>query len=204
MKNWIKTLHVWSLHWATTKWGSWALFICAFADASFLPLPTPMFFLTLTLLNITNAYRYALFGTAGLLFGAIAGYSVGHFAWLDMNGDFTVLAQFMFKHIPGFSEPVYNNIHILFEKWDLGILLFASFMPLPYNIFSISSGVFDVNPFMFCLATFIGQGIRFYLMAFLTIKIGPEVKKLFEFKRKPIAIIVTACIVIAVIAIRVF
>lgn len=204
MKNWIKTLHVWSLHWAKTKWGTWALFFCAFADASFLPLPTPMFFLTLTLLNVSKAYKNAFFGTMGLLFGAIAGYAVGHFAWLNVNGDFTGLAQFMFHNIPGFSETGYNDIQALFEKWGLWILLIASFMPLPYNIFSISSGVFDVDPFMFSLATFIGQGIRFYLMAFLMVKIGPEVKKIFDFNLKPIAIIVTACIVMAIVAINVF
>ncbi|MEI7500758.1 MAG: VTT domain-containing protein [Bacteroidota bacterium] len=204
MKNYIKRLHVWSLHWATTKWGLLALFLCAFADASFLPLPTPMFILTLTLLNVTKAYKYALIGTFGLLCGAIAGYFVGHFAWLNDHGDFTGLAQFMFNQIPGFSEIAYNNIHALFEKWDLWILLFASFMPLPYNIFSISSGVFDVNPLMFILATLIGQGIRFYLMAFLIVKMGPEVKKLFEFKLKPVAIFITACIAIVIIAIKVF
>ena len=204
MKNWIEALHVWSLQWAKTKWGAWALFFCAFADASFLPLPTPMFFLTLTLLNISNAYKYALYGTLGILFGAIAGYSVGHFAWINANGDFTGLAQFMFTNIPGFSEAVYNNIQFQFEKWDFGILFLASFMPLPYNIFSISAGVFDVDEFMFCLATLIGQGLRFYLMAFLIIKIGPKVKRLFEKKLKPIVIIATICIAIVIIFIPAF
>lgn len=94
MKSWFKRLHVWSLQWANTKWSTWALFICAFADASFLPLPTPMFFITLILLNVSKAYKYALFGTLGTLFGAIVGYSIGHFAWLNMNGEFTGFAQF--------------------------------------------------------------------------------------------------------------
>lgn len=204
MRTWIKEIHIWSLHWANTKWGAWALFFCAFADASFLPMPTPIFFLTLTLLNITNAYKYALFGTSGLLFGSLAGYFAGHFAWLDAEGNFSGFAQFLFNNIPGFSATTYNNIHLLFEKWDVGILLFASFMPLPYNIFSISSGVFDVNLFMFSIATIVGQGIRFYLMAFLIIKLGPEVKKLFEFKLKPLTIMVIACIAISVVAINIF
>jgi membrane protein DedA with SNARE-associated domain len=77
-------------------------------------------------------------------------------------------------------------------------------MPLPYNIFSISSGVFDVNLFMFSIATIVGQGIRFYLMAFLIVKLGPEVKKLFEFKLKPLTIMVIACITISIVAINIF
>ena len=204
MKNWFKSLHIWSLQWANTKWGTWALFICAFADASFLPLPTPMFFMALTLLNITKAYKYALFGTLGTLTGALAGYSIGHFAWLNANGEFTGLARFVFENIPGFTEAVYQSIHIQFTKWGLGILFLAPFIPVPYKLFSISSGAFDMNIIIFSLGTLIGQGLRFYLLSFLIIKLGPRVKKLFEFNKKPIAILATACIAIAIIAIKIF
>ena len=204
MKNLFTRLNIWSLHWASTKWGAWALFICAFADASFLPLPTPVFFLTLALLHNNKAYRYALFGTFGTFFGAMVGYAIGHFAWLTPDGDFTRLAQFLFNSIPGFSEASYSNIHIQFAKWNIWILFMASFIPIPYKIFSISAGVFDINFFMFCIVTLISQGIKFFVLGFLIIKIGPEVKKIFEFKLKPIAIIITACITIAIIVIKVF
>lgn len=203
MKTWVRAIHEWSLQWAKTKWGSWALFLCAFADASFLPLPTPMFFLTLTLLAIKNAYKYALFATFGMLLGAFVGYYAGHFAWLDTEGNFSGFAQFMFNNIPGFSATTYNEIHHLFEKWDIGILLVAAFMPLPYNIFSISSGVFDVNLLLFLIVTFVGQGLRFYLTAFLIIKLGPEVKKLFETRLKPVAIMVLACIALIIVVIKI-
>jgi len=67
MKDWFKKLHGWSLQWANTKWGAWSLFICAFADAFFIPLPTPLFFSTLTLLNIKKANKYAWLATLGTL-----------------------------------------------------------------------------------------------------------------------------------------
>jgi len=204
MKSWFKKLHVWSLQWANTKWSTWALFICAFADASFLPLPTPLFFITLILLNVNKAYKYALFGTLGTLFGAVVGYSIGHFAWLNMNGDFTGLAQFLMNHIPGFSETVYNNIQTQYAKWDFWILFVAAIIPVPYKIFSISSGIFDINVVMFCVATLVSQGIKFFLLAQLIIKIGPGVKKLLEFKLKPIVIIVTACVVLTIVLLKVF
>jgi membrane protein YqaA with SNARE-associated domain len=204
MKNWHRKLHVWSLLWAKKKWGAWALFICAFADASFLPLPTQMFFLALVLLNITNAYKFALFGTLGTLFGAVAGYAIGYFAWLNAEGGFTGLANFLFNHVPGFSVTGYNNIHVLYAKWDFWILFIAAFMPLPYKIFSISSGVFDINVFIFCIATLISQGIKFFLIAQLTIRLGPEIKKLLSFNWKPVAIIATACVALIFIVFKVF
>jgi membrane protein YqaA with SNARE-associated domain len=204
MKSWFKKLHIWSLQWANTKWGVWALVICAFSDASILGLPTPMLFLALTLLNIKKAYKYALFGTLGTLAGALAGYSIGHFAWLNANGEFTGVAQFLFNNIPGFSEDIYNKIHILYAKWDFWILFVAAALPLPFKIFSISSGVFDINLLIFCTATLISQGIKFFLLAILTIKLGPEVKKLFEYNWKPIAIIATATIAITIVIIKIF
>jgi membrane protein YqaA with SNARE-associated domain len=204
MKNWFKRLHVWSLQWANTKWGAWALFICAFADASILGLPTPMLFIGLILLDLKKAYKYALTGTLGTLAGAVAGYSIGHFAWLNPSGEFTGIAQFMFNNIPGFSEAGYDKIHLLYTKYDFWILFVAAALPLPFKIFSISSGVFDINLLIFCAATLISQGIKFLLLALLTIKLGPEVRKLFQFNWKPIAIAATACVAIAIIIIKAF
>jgi membrane protein DedA with SNARE-associated domain len=86
----------------------------------------------------------------------------------------------------------------------LGILFLDPFIPVPYKLFSISFGVFDMNIFIFSLGTLIGQGLRFYLFSFLIIKLGPEVKKLFEFNKKPIVILATVCIAVAIIAIKVF
>lgn len=204
MKRWLKRLHIWSLQWANTKWGALALFLCAFADASFFGLPTPLLFLALVLLNVTKAYWYVLIGTLGTLAGAIAGYSIGHFAWLNHEGQFTMVAQFLFNNIPGFSEAGYEKIQMLYEKWDYWILFVAAALPLPYKIFSISSGVFDVNLVIFCVVTFLSQGIKFFLLALLTIKLGPEVKKLFEYNWKRIVILATAGIAIAIILIKIF
>jgi membrane protein YqaA with SNARE-associated domain len=192
------------MKWADTKWGVWALFLCAFADASFLPLPTPMFFLALVLLNIKKTYKYVLFGTLGTLTGAIAGYSIGYFAWLTGNGEFTGIAQFFLNNIPGFSVEVYDKIQVLYSKWDFWILFIASALPVPYKIFSISSGVFDINIIIFIVATLLSHGIKFFLLGFMAIKLGPEIKKLLHFKLKPAAIITTTFIAIATIVIIIF
>jgi len=194
MNNYFKTLNNWSLNWVTTKWGTFALFLCAFADASFLPLPTPLFFTILTLLNVKKAFNNVFYATMGSFLGSMLGYSIGHFAWLNTDGSFTGLAQFLFDHLPGFSEAVYNKLFYQFVKWDFWILFVASFMPVPYKIFSISSGVFDLNFYMFCIATLISQALKFFLMALLILKIGPEVKKIFEFTFKSLSSIISSFI----------
>jgi membrane protein YqaA with SNARE-associated domain len=202
MKEIFKRLNNWILKWADTKWGPWALFLCAFADSSIFGLPTPLLFIVLVLLNVRKVYKYVLCGLLGTLSGSIAGYSIGYFVWVDINGEFTGLAQFMLNNIPGFSETAYNKIQLLYARWDFWILLIAAALPLPYKIFSISSGVFDINLFVFCTATLISQGMKFFILAIMTIKSGPQVMKLLEFNWKPIAIIATVCIVIAVTVIK--
>jgi membrane protein DedA with SNARE-associated domain len=57
---------------------------------------------------------------------------------------------------------------------------------------------------MFFLSTLFSQAIKFYLLALLIVKFGPEVKKLLEFNLKPIAFTATACIAIVIIAYNVF
>ena len=203
MINWIKRAKSWFLHWATTKWSGWAMFFCAFADASFLPLPTPLFFLTLALLNITRAYRYALIATVGTMVGAILGYSIGHFAWLNPDGEFTRLAHFVFDNIPGFSEVSYNRIQLQYAKWDFWILFVASLMPVPYKLFSISAGVFDINIFMVCIATLISQGAKYYFLALMAIKLGHRVKELFQSRVVTAVLITAGSIVAAIILIKV-
>lgn len=204
MKNWLRRLNKWSLKWADTKWGVWALFICAFADASFFGLPTPVLFITLVALNNKKAYKYAMFGILGTLAGAFAGYTIGHFVWLTAGGEFTKVAQFLFNNIPGFSVEGYNKIQALYAKWDFWVLFVAAALPLPFKIFSISSGVFDINLFFFVLATIVSQSIKYLLLAIVTIKLGPQIKKLFEFNWKPAVIILTATIAVTLLMIRIF
>jgi membrane protein YqaA with SNARE-associated domain len=202
MKGWFKRLHIRSLQWAKTKWGSRALFIFTFADASFFPLPTSTFFSVLTLLNTSKVLKYILYAILGTMAGALAGYLVGYFAWLNPNGEITGIVQFLLNNIPGFSQDGYHKIQILYERWDLWILLIASFLPLPYGIFSLSAGLFDINIFIFLLVTLIGQGIRFIFLALVTRIIGTEAKKSIEHKWKPVVIISTVCLLIAIIAVR--
>jgi membrane protein YqaA with SNARE-associated domain len=204
MKQCLYYLRIWTLKTANTKQGALTLFILAFADASFLPLPITSIFIVLALFNTDKAYKYALFNTLGTLAGALAGYATGHLAWINVNGEFTVLAQFLFNHIPGFSLDFFNKLDLLFSKWGFWILSLSALTPIPYGIFSITAGVFNINLFLFFFCTVISQGIKFYLLAFLTIKFGPLFKKLAEFKWQPAAIITTAGIIIVIVIINAF
>jgi membrane protein YqaA with SNARE-associated domain len=199
MKNWFKGLHNWIINLANTKWGTFALFVFAFADASFLPLPVTTFFLILILLNRRKLYKYILFVVLGTITGALSGYTVGHFAWVKPDGEFTGAVQFLFNNIPGFSLAVYEKVQTLYTKWDFWILSGATVTPLPYGMFSVTSGAFDINIFIFFLTTLISQVLKYLFLAYFTLKISPKIRNLSDYDWKPAAIIIPVCIVIIIL-----
>jgi membrane protein YqaA with SNARE-associated domain len=199
MKDWKGSLQHRISETANTKLGIFILFISAMADASFLPLPITTLFLFIILLNSKMIHKYVFFVILGTLSGATAGYLFGHFAWLKSDGEFTDAVQFLFNNIPGFTPGVYQKVHDLFTKWDFWILCAATVTPLPYGMFSVSSGVFDVGIIIFLLTTLVCQTIKFSFLALLTMKLGPEVKRMMKFNWKPIAIL--AAVVLIVIAV---
>ncbi len=184
---------------ANTKWDIWFLFFLAFTDAIFLPLPVTTFFLVLLIMNPIRSVRYVVYSSIGTLAGAFTGYLIGHYIFLNVNGGFTGLGQFMFEHIPGFSEDNYNRMQGLYSKWDFWILFGASFTPIPYGVFAITSGVFKVNLIKFCISTLISQVLKFSLLALLTTKLGIYVRRISEFKFKPAGIVVIAFIAIIIL-----
>jgi membrane protein YqaA with SNARE-associated domain len=202
MKLWISQLKSKIWEWGHTKWAGWAIFLFALADASFLPLPTLMFIIAITLLNINQAYKYFLFATTGSILGSLIGYAAGNLAWLNAQGEFTVFAQFFMDHVPGFSASVYNEIQGYYVRWDFWILFLAAFIPVPYKIFAISSGVFDINLFVFIIGTLISQSLKYYLLAMLIVKLGPDINRLIKKRLKPIAIIAAASVAIILLAIK--
>jgi membrane protein YqaA with SNARE-associated domain len=199
MKDWFKKVNNWIVYLANTKWGTFALFICAFADASFLPLPVTTFFLVLILLNRRKLYKYILFVVLGTVTGALSGYTIGHYAWVKPDGEFTGVVQFLFNNIPGFSLAVYEKVQILYTKWDFWILSGATVTPLPYGMFSVTSGAFNINIFIFFVTTLISQAIKYLFLAFFTVIIGPKIRKLSEIDWKPVAIIIPVFIVIIIL-----
>ena len=196
MMNWFARLNLSITDLATTKWGTLILFFSALADAAVFPLPVTTFFIILILLNNRMTFRYILIVVIGTISGAFAGYLIGRFLWIKPDGEFTAVVQFLFHNIPGFSFEIYQKVHSLFTKWDIWILCAATTTPLPYGMFSIASGAFQINIFSFFIATLISQGIKFIFLGFLTSKVGPRISKILEYDLKPVAIISTVCILI--------
>ena len=73
----LRKLYDWVLHWAETPYGAPALFLVAFAESSFLPIPPDVLLIALGLSLPRKAFRYALICTAGSVLGGAFGYLLG-------------------------------------------------------------------------------------------------------------------------------
>ena len=176
--NIIKRLYDWMLSWGDSRWGALALFLFAFAESSFFPIPPDVLLIALCLGAVTRSFRFATICTAGSILGAMAGYAIGYLAWQTPSGEYTALAQFFFAHV--FSMEAFQEVGALYDKYNFWIVFTAGFTPLPYKLFTISGGLFHINFGMFVLASVISRGMRFFLIAWLIWKFGAPIKQFID------------------------
>ncbi len=172
--NIIKRLYNWVLSWSETKWGPLALFLLALTEASFFPLPPDVLLIALCLGTPKKSFRYSGICLAGTLVGAVLAYLLGYFLWQTPDGSYTGLAEWFYAHI--FSLETFDEIRVMFEEYDFWIIFTAGFTPVPYKIFTIAAGVFNLDFTMFMIASAISRGARFFLVGGLIWKYGAPIK----------------------------
>jgi membrane protein YqaA with SNARE-associated domain len=198
----IRKLYDWVLHFANTPHGAIALFLLAFAESSFFPIPPDALLIALVLGAQKKAFRFAAICTTGSILGAVLGYAIGHFLWWTPSNEFTGIANFFFNNIPSFTQQTFFNIKGMYDQYDFWIIFTAGFTPIPYKIITISSGAFNINMIMFIIASIISRGARFFLVAFLIWKFGPQIKSFIDKYFNWLAIAFTVLLIGGFVAIK--
>lgn len=198
----LRKLYDWVLHWAETPYGAVALFILAFAESSFFPIPPDALLIALVLGARTKAFKFATNCTVASVTGALFGYAIGHFLWWTPSGEFTGIAAFFFANIPSFTEEVFYSIKDMYDAYDFWIIFTAGFTPIPYKVITVSSGAFNINIPMFIIASVISRGARFFLVAFLIWKFGPQIKSFIDKYFNILAIAFTVLLIGGFVAIK--
>ena len=110
-----------------------------------------------------------------------------------LGGIFGYLIGYLFIDLAMYVIELYNYENkVLKLKMDLsqgsgmviwlGTLFLAGFTPLPYKVFTITSGLIAFDIIAFIIISFISRGLRFYLVSILTAKFGEKFVKLIEQK----------------------
>ena len=168
--NPLRKVYNWTLSLAEKKLAGLWLGLLSFAEASFFPIPPDVLLIPLCLGKMKKAFKFAFICSIASVFGGLAGYALGAFAWDELSGVF-------FQYIPGFTEEKFERLKDWYEEWGWPLVFLAGFSPIPYKIFTVASGVLGMALFPFILASAVSRSARFFLVAFLMAKFGEPMKE---------------------------
>ena len=158
-----------SIELASNKRSNLYLGIVSFVESSFFPIPPDVMVVPMVLAKKSSYLKIFLIATLFSVFGGIFGYLIGYL--------FIDLAMYVIEFYN------YEN-KVLKLKMDLsqgsgmiiwlGTLFLAGFTPLPYKVFTITSGLIGFDILAFIIISLISRGLRFFLVSFLTFKFGEK------------------------------
>jgi len=139
----------------------------SFSESSFFPIPPDVMLAPMSLAQPGSAWRFATVTTIASVLGGLFGYLIGLFA-------FEMIEPVL--HDMGYYEK-FLKAQAWFDEWGFWAIFIAGFSPIPYKIFTISAGVISMAFLPFVLASLIGRGARFYLVAGLMAWGGEKMEK---------------------------
>jgi membrane protein YqaA with SNARE-associated domain len=163
----IKKLYDWVLHWAETPYAVPALFILAFCESSFFPVPPDVLLITLAISIPKRAFKFAFICTVGSVLGGILGYGIGLYGYETVGKPIVE-----FYH----GQEIMNAIKLKYDQHGFLGILIAAITPIPYKVFTIASGVFTFDFWLFLIASIIGRSTRFFVVAGLIWKFGAPIR----------------------------
>ena len=157
----LSTLNSWF-----SQWGVWGLALNSCVESFFI-IPPPDILLGAMCLKAPNfAIWYAFVCTLASAVGGVIGYGIGKFGG---------------RPAFNFFFPKYKNqldkVEEMYKKYGFWAVLFSAFTPLPYKVFTIASGILEMDFLKFFLASFIGRGMRFFFVSIIIMFFGAQIVK---------------------------
>jgi len=159
-------LYARAMQWARHRHAPWYLGGLSFAESSFFPIPPDVMLAPMALARPDKAWRYAWITTLASVAGGLFGYFIGLMAFGAIE--------------PWLQTSRYWGAYELatawFGQWGVVAVLIAGFSPIPYKVFTIAAGALSMAFLPFALASLVGRGARFFLVAGLMRWGGPRME----------------------------
>ena len=171
----IKLLYQKSLALAAHKSSKIFLAFISFIESSFFPIPPDVMIVPMVIARKKEYLKIFLIATIFSTLGGVLGYFIGS-SFLDIG---IKVVEFY-----GYEEKALNLKDSLTKGSGLYIwlatLFLAGFTPLPFKVFTITSGMISFNLFIFFLICLISRGLRFFIVSYLSFKFGDIFNKFME------------------------
>jgi membrane protein YqaA with SNARE-associated domain len=191
----LSRLYGWVLHWAKTPYGTRALFVLAFCESSFFPIPPDVLLITLAVVLPKKSLRYALVCSAGSVLGGCFGYLIG---WQFMAAVGDAIIRFY-----GLMDK-YEDMRQLYSLYDAWVVGIAGFTPIPYKVFTITAGAFRINFMVFLVASTVSRSARFFIIGGLIHLFGPKIQSFIERYFNSLAIAFVILLILGFVVIKFF
>lgn len=169
--RWIRRLYDWTLHWAKTKQAPYALFLIAFIESSFFPVPPDVLLIAMVVAHRKNWIRNAAICTLGSVLGAFLGYFIG-WSLFETVGKFIVQTYHLEAVVKMLGEKYAQNAFL--------VIFSAAFTPIPYKAITITAGLFKIPLATLIIASVIGRSGRFFIVAALLRLFGKKISDSIE------------------------
>lgn len=185
MNRWLHILQ----NWLVSRASVWVLAIVSFIESSFFPIPADVLLIPMVFANKHAWWRYAGITTIASVLGGLAGYALGFFLF---EGFAESLVQFYDT-----KDYVITIAH-LFASATFVTMFITAFTPIPFKLFTILGGFFQVPLIPFILGSVLGRGLRFYIEAYIVFLFGDRARIVLSryVKHLRIITILFVCVVI--------
>jgi membrane protein YqaA with SNARE-associated domain len=191
----LKTLqHIFSRYtvflWALLQpLGAWGIVAAAAIDGAFVGLPVDAVVAGYVYHDNSRFLLYVLMASAGSMLGSLVVYAIGY-----EGGE-----ELLRKHI---SPERFEKIHAAFDQHPFWSLMLPAMLPppTPFKLFALAAAISEMGLTQYLLAIFFGRVVRFLLLAFLTMKLGPGAVHLFGMMfRKHLVVVILIAAAVAVV-----
>ena len=154
--------------WSKHPHASYYLSALSFAESSFFPIPPDVMLAPMSLARPNKAWWFAFLTTVTSVLGGILGYFIGAFAF-EFIEPWILSSSYSSK---------FETAKVWFDEWGIWVVFVAGFSPIPYKLFTVTAGLLSLAIIPFIIASFIGRGSRFFLVAGLLKYVGPKLEPL--------------------------
>ena len=164
-----------TLHLAAHKSSKMFLGIVSFSESSFFPIPPDVMIVPMVMAKKKDYLKIFLIATFFSTLGGVFGYFIGSY-FLDIG--ISVVGFYNYEDkVLNLKDNLTNGTGLYI--W-LATLFLAGFTPLPFKVFTITSGMIGFNLFIFFFICLISRGLRFFIVSYLSFKFGDTFNKFMQ------------------------
>jgi membrane protein YqaA with SNARE-associated domain len=164
-----------SLQLAAHKSSKMFLAIVSFMESSFFPIPPDVMIIPMVIAKKNDYLKIFLIATFFSTLGGALGYFIGSY-FLDVGMSMIEFYSYEDKVLK-LKDNLTKGTGLYI--W-LATLFLAGFTPLPFKVFTITSGMIGFNLFIFLFICLISRGLRFFIVSYLSFKFGDTFNKFMQ------------------------